>query len=312
MIIISVPSIAAAVTSFGRIQEYLNANEHTDYRTTDCAVQAIGSSPQDPSSTLLPLALNQSKMTQVACEESAFELQPLGIQSSSSRHQSRVLMTLKGHVKWTEVSPSILEIDEINIRHATLTVILGPVGCGKSTLLKCFLGEMSSNFLGEVKTSCLTSGVAYCDQAPFLPNLSIRDVIIGGLEFDPKWFQTVVAACVLEEDFQQWPCGEMSRVGSKGISLSGGQKQRLGLARAVYSRKEFVVLDDSFCGLDLSTGTRVFDNVLGESGLLRQGDTTVILVSSYGMLVISFPNQTLLTLTFKQLFTLHLQTILLC
>jgi ATP-binding cassette subfamily C (CFTR/MRP) protein 1 len=43
-------------------------------------------------------------------------------------------------------------------------------------------------------------------------------------------------------------------VGSAGISLSGGQKQRLALARAVYAKKEVVVLDDIFSGLDAESG----------------------------------------------------------
>lgn len=44
-----------------------------------------------------------------------------------------------------------------------------------------------------------------------------------------------------------------TQVGSAGISLSGGQKQRLSLARAVYAKKELVILDDVFSGLDAET-----------------------------------------------------------
>jgi ATP-binding cassette subfamily C (CFTR/MRP) protein 1 len=68
-------------------------------------------------------------------------------------------------------------------------------------------------------------------------------------------------------------------VGSAGISLSGGQKQRLALARAVYARKELVILDDVFSGLDAETEEQVFSRVLGSKGLFRQMGTTVLLVT---------------------------------
>jgi ATP-binding cassette subfamily C (CFTR/MRP) protein 1 len=68
-------------------------------------------------------------------------------------------------------------------------------------------------------------------------------------------------------------------VGSAGISLSGGQKQRLALARAVYARKEIIILDDVFSGLDAETEDHVFTRLFGTEGLLRQMGTTVLLVT---------------------------------
>lgn len=70
-----------------------------------------------------------------------------------------------------------------------------------------------------------------------------------------------------------------SIVGSKGIALSGGQKQRLALARAIYAKKELVIIDDSFSGLDAETEERIFIRLFGKQGLLRQLGTTVILVT---------------------------------
>jgi ATP-binding cassette subfamily C (CFTR/MRP) protein 1 len=61
--------------------------------------------------------------------------------------------------------------------------------------------------------------------------------------------------------------------------LSGGQKQRLALARAVYSRKGLVVLDDVFSGLDAETEEHIFNQLLGKSGIFRQLGTTVLLAT---------------------------------
>lgn len=69
-------------------------------------------------------------------------------------------------------------------------------------------------------------------------------------------------------------------VGSRGISLSGGQKQRVSLARALYSKKQLVIIDDCFSGLDVETEEKVFTNFFGQRGLLRKSNTTVILVTN--------------------------------
>lgn len=40
--------------------------------------------------------------------------------------------------------------------------------------------------------------------------------------------------CSLMPDFKQFPFGDQSLVGERGVSLSGGQRARINLARAVY------------------------------------------------------------------------------
>ena len=45
----------------------------------------------------------------------------------------------------------------------------------------------------------------------------------------------------------------MTEVGENGSSLSGGQRKRLGLARAIYSQKPILILDEVTSGLDRNT-----------------------------------------------------------
>jgi ATP-binding cassette, subfamily C (CFTR/MRP), member 1 len=47
------------------------------------------------------------------------------------------------------------------------------------------------------------------------------------------------------------------------------------------------MIDDAFSGLDASTEEHIFESVLGDQGLLRGADTTVILVTNAGMFLIS-------------------------
>ena len=59
---------------------------------------------------------------------------------------------------------------------------------------------------------------------------------------------------------------------------------RQALARAIYARKEIVILDDVLSGLDAGTENKVFHNLLGPQGLLRRQRCTVLIASSSGKL----------------------------
>ena len=62
----------------------------------------------------------------------------------------------------------------------------------------------------------------------------MKDNILFGKPFVQQTYRRVIQACALEHDLQQWPHGDRTLVGEKGVSLSGGQKARVTLARAVY------------------------------------------------------------------------------
>jgi ATP-binding cassette subfamily C (CFTR/MRP) protein 1 len=113
----------------------------------------------------------------------------------------------------------------VTIPTAQLTAIIGPVASGKSTFLKALLGEIPVS-QGSVRVRT-NSNIAFCDQTPWLLNASARDNVIGYSHTDNIWYDTVIQACCLEADFESFPDGDASIIGTKGITLSGGQKQRL-------------------------------------------------------------------------------------
>ena len=100
----------------------------------------------------------------------------------------------------------------------------------QSTILHCLLGELEP-LKGSVD---IVGSLGYAAQDPWVFSGTVRENILFGREFDRDWFQQVVDACCLKEDFKQLPYGEDTPVGERGVTLSGGQKARVTLARWVH------------------------------------------------------------------------------
>ncbi|KAH8696125.1 ABC multidrug transporter [Talaromyces proteolyticus] len=165
----------------------------------------------------------------------------------------------------------------ITITKGELVLLTGPVGSGKTSLLLALLGELNGRNGLEYRQSSLSIG--FCAQEPWVPNFSIRDIIVGISSFNDLWFTQVVSICALDKDISCLPDKEHTVVGSNGASLSGGQKQRLCLARALYSRKELLFLDDVFSGLDVPTEQAIIHNVFGQNGFCKTYGITVALAT---------------------------------
>lgn len=99
------------------------------------------------------------------------------------------------------------------------------VGSGKSTLIQALRGETVTH-RGFI-TMGSTDSIAFCAQTPWLVNKSIQKNILGTSLFNGPWYKKVLTACALFEDLKNYPAGDRTLVGSKGITLSGGQKQRI-------------------------------------------------------------------------------------
>lgn len=83
--------------------------------------------------------------------------------------------------------------------------------------------------------------------------------------------------CELRPDLEALPAGIETEIGERGINLSGGQKQRISIARALYSRSDIYLIDDSLSALDAHVGKKIMKNVF--AGELK--NKTRVLVTHY-------------------------------
>ncbi|PWY87876.1 P-loop containing nucleoside triphosphate hydrolase protein [Aspergillus sclerotioniger CBS 115572] len=224
---------------------------------------------------LIPEVENDHPYNGVATEKavssgSVFELETLPMKGT------RCLSVRNASFKYADATTPILTKVNIEIHPSTLTIVTGPTGSGKSSLLKGLIGAVpciAGSYSKDVT-------MAYCAQEPWLPNVSVRELVIGPSYCDEEWYTAVLHACALDEDISTFSEGDRTCVGSGGTALSGGQKQRLAMARAIYSRRKLLVLDDVLSALDIITAKKVFDRALGPRGLCRTHNVAVILACS--------------------------------
>lgn len=160
---------------------------------------------------------------------------------------------------WLPSTPILKDIC-IKLPPGILCAVIGPVGSGKSSFLKLLLGEIMPSS-GTVE---LNGDISYASQEPWLFASNVRNNILFGEEYNRNLYKTVVKVCALEKDFEQFPEGDKTRVGDRGVSLSGGQRARINLARAVYKDSDIYLLDDPLSAVDTKVGKHLFDKCILE------------------------------------------------
>lgn len=200
MLLSAWPNIGAMMACFRRIQDYLLLEEWQDPRQIGAITDVVALLEEREICPGEEDIFTQIDLTDYVVQLSEASIAPIG------------------------TSRPVLQPINISLRRSTLTAVLGNVGAGKTTLLKAVLGE-TNLISGQILVE--ESIIAYCDQVAWLQNLSIRDNIVGKHQFDLDWYNKVVEACLLKEDFEQLPNGDRSLAGSEGISLSGGQRIRI-------------------------------------------------------------------------------------
>lgn len=279
-------SFAGSVGSFARVQEFLDKESHSDKRHN---------APRIPSMEDLGEAKLLAKSGDLDMSSTNSEsVETLKRHSTSTSTNAASFQNAS--FSWTADKEPVLRDISLTVPRGSFTMLIGPSGCGKSTLLKALLGEIPC---AEGKVELSLTSVAFCDQTPWHMNGTIKDSIVAMSDYDPKWYASVIQACALEEDLGQFPRGDRSVIGSKGVALSGGQSQRIvrcpcselflhlltycqALARAVYARRKLIILDDALSGLDATTEEHIFHSLFGHFGLLRDIGTTTIVASSSG------------------------------
>ena len=164
--------------------------------------------------------------------------------------------------------------------------VVGASGAGKSTLVDLALGLLIPTEGKILIDGVVRKGgrlfwkegaVGYVPQSPLILSDTVaRNIALGRDDGDIDFARCREAASKagIIDVIDSPNVGFEAVIGAAGLNFSGGERQRLAIARALYSKPEFLVLDEPASALDPPNARRIFD-LLCEPQL----DTTVLVVT---------------------------------
>ena len=175
---------------------------------------------------------------------------------------------------------AVLEGVNLTLREGEIVAMLGKSGSGKSTLLRIMAGLVGAD-RGEVhfrgqRLAGTAEGIAMVFQSfALFPWLTVQQNVELGLE----------AQGVAKTERARRAEAAIDMIGLSGFNsalpreLSGGMRQRVGIARALVTEPDLLLMDEAFSALDVLTGETLRDEMLDlwESG--RANIKSILIVS---------------------------------
>jgi NitT/TauT family transport system ATP-binding protein len=195
----------------------------------------------------------------------------------SARHLTKVFATPEGGTL------RVLDDIDLNLREGEVVALLGRSGSGKSTLLRCLIGLITPTD-GEVRyrnrpVPGPLPGMAMVFQSfALFPWLTVQQNVEMGLEV-----QGVPAVERARRALEA-----IDLIGLDGFEsafpkeLSGGMRQRVGVARALVTNPDVLLMDEPFSALDVLTAENLRSELL-ELWQQRRIPTRAILLVTHNI-----------------------------
>ena len=151
----------------------------------------------------------------------------------------------------------VLNSFSLDIEKGKCLAIMGESGSGKSTIAKIIIGLEKQNS-GTVKIFTKDIEFLFQDSYNALnPRMSVEDLIYEPLQFLPNIDKSKKKKTVLELLEQVELSSEL--LTRKRDELSGGQLQRVCIARALSTKPQIMIFDESLSGLDPLVQDKILD-----------------------------------------------------
>ena len=175
----------------------------------------------------------------------------------------------------------VLEDINFTINKGETIGVVGKTGSGKTTFIKQLLRLypidentllLDGKGIEKYYDYSVREKIGYAPQEYQLFSKSIKEnVLFYRYDLEDR-LDEVLEQADIGKDISRFKDGIDTLVGENGLSLSGGQKQRLGIARALLSDPDILILDDSLSAVDSNTEKTIIENIKKT----REGKTNII------------------------------------
>ena len=187
--------------------------------------------------------------------------------------------------RYNDAAEVLYEDLNLTIPARKSVAFVGTTGSGKTTLADIILGlhkPTGGRVLADGKDIAenpewWSSLLGYIPQFVYLCDDTIRANVAFGEEkesIDDAWVWQCLERAQMKEFVESLPEGLDTVTGENGVRLSGGQRQRIGIARALYSRPQFLVMDEATSSLDGETEQAIVEAINKLSG-----DITILIIA---------------------------------
>ena len=172
--------------------------------------------------------------------------------------------------RYPDADADVFEHVSFRAEKGQTIAFIGSTGSGKSTLINLVPrfydateGEVLVDGVNvkELKQSTLRDKIGYVPQKGVLFSGTVAENIAFGGKAGREEIEEAAKIAEADGFIGEMENGYDSPIAQGGKNVSGGQKQRLSIARAVATRPEIMIFDDSFSALDYRTDKQVRANL---------------------------------------------------